>query len=171
MYGEKLFRADLFRKICFPQGYWFEDTINSFLVSFLAKSVVLLPECLYYYRQHPKSITHVAGHEKKVIDTNWITELVMQEHELLKLPQDRAFFDTFMKQGMVNANRLKHVPTVIRKSVFVLTCDMMAQYFDDVSFFSEKNPELETALRKKDYGLYRLVCNAKVRSAKARGFY
>ena len=93
----KVFRADLFRKICFPQGYWFEDTINSFLVSFLAKSVVLLPECLYYYRQHPKSITYVAGHEKKVVDTYWITELVMQEHELLKLPQDRAFFDTFIK--------------------------------------------------------------------------
>ena len=72
---------------------------------------------------------------------------------------------------MVNANRLKHVPTVIQKSVFVLTCDLMAQYFDDVSFFSEMNPELETALRQKDYGLYRLVCNAKVRSAKARGLY
>ena len=154
----RVFKADLFQKICFPQNYWFEDTINSFLVSSFIKSVVLLPECLYFYRQHEKSITYIAKSERKVIDTYWVTELVMQERDLLNQPKNKAYYEAFLKQVIINANRLKQAPKSIQKSVFVLSCDLMTQYFGDFSFSSEKNKGLESALRKKSFRLYERFC-------------
>ena len=45
----KVFSASLFEKICFPEGFWFEDSIMALIVYPCSKKNVIIPDMVYIY--------------------------------------------------------------------------------------------------------------------------
>ncbi len=53
----KLYRAELVKQICFPEGRNYEDIATLYKVFILAKRTVVVPKYLYYHRQRKNSIS------------------------------------------------------------------------------------------------------------------
>lgn len=54
----KIFKAELFKKIRFPNGRVYEDMSIMYKVFAKSKNIILLSDILYYYRQRKSSIVH-----------------------------------------------------------------------------------------------------------------
>lgn len=160
LYGQswgKVYRSQLFNNLGFPEGYLFEDTINSFLVFPQAKKIVLIPDYVYEYRQHQNSIIHTYREIPKSIDSFWITELLINEHEEIGLPRTEDYYEKILNQIVINGKRAMNTPLNIQKSIFSLTVELIHRNFP-LDFISKKNRHLEQALLKNDFGVYRLYC-------------
>ena len=153
----KVFKSELFRKIGFPEGFWFEDSINSFLVYPQSDRTYLIPDYVYKYRQQPNSISHTFTGRPKSIDTFWISELLMDEHEKLGLPKDYSYYEKILRQFLLNAKRVQKTPEEIQQSVFCLSRELLTKYFPK-GFSSKENRGLDKAFRENDFGAYRLYC-------------
>ena len=55
---DKLYRAQLFEGIRFPDGYDYEDIRTTYRVFLRAERFVLLPDILYHYVQYDSSVSH-----------------------------------------------------------------------------------------------------------------
>lgn len=153
----KVYRSNLFEGLKFPEGFWFEDSINSFLIFPTVKKAVLIPDYVYIYRIQPESITRTAPLKPKCVDTFWITETLIGERRELGLDEDFAFCEKMLNQIILNCKRVSKMPQEVQQSVFVLTCEAADEIFKQNMGKSAHEPLLR-ALRSRDYGAYKLYC-------------
>lgn len=153
----KVYKRRFWENLHFPEGYWFEDSINSFLIFPQARKVVCIPEMVYAYRQNLNSITHTAPKKPKCVDTYWITEQMMQEYELLELPVNENYYKKMMSQIILNARRVQNMPERVQEDIFILSGELVERYLKKIEVPKECR-ELTVALKNKDYGVYRLYC-------------
>ena len=151
----KVFRSEIFQNLCFPEGFWFEDTINVFLIYPAVKKACLIPEFVYVYRDNLSGITRSAPCKPKCVDTYWVTELLAKERDRLHLPHDPEYQDMFLRQVLINAKRIKKTPKNVQKSVFCLTCGLFCRLFDAESIPAAHEP-LKKALEQRDFSAYML---------------
>lgn len=53
----KVIRSTKFEHICFPEGYWFEDTLFCFILYSMCTKMVTISDDVYLYRINPKGIS------------------------------------------------------------------------------------------------------------------
>lgn len=149
----KVFKSVLWGMMQFPEGYWFEDSIGSFLIYPKAKSSYLIPQMCYIYRQNENSITHTFSGKPKSVDTYWITELLVKEHDELGLKRDNAYYEKIFRQIALNAKRVLGMSEKVREAVFVLTHALLCERFSEMKEI-KKYKLLQQAINNKDFGLY-----------------
>lgn len=154
----KVYKAACFEEIVFPEGFWFEDTIISFLLYRGKKSYYCVDQYVYEYRQNLNSITYTFASKPKSLDSYWITEKLMESCSRLQYPFDDSFFNTFLQQVIMNQKRILKLPEIVQQSVFVLSAHLMTQYFDHKVIKNFKHLPLVRALTKRDWGLFRICC-------------
>ena len=126
----KLIRAELLHNFCFPEGFWYEDTVMSKLLYPLCKTAVSIPELVYCYRLHEKSISG-ADQSAKNIDTYWITKYCLEEAVRRGYPMDESYYRQYLQQSWVNFLRTRYLPEDIQKSIFVLTRELLNKHFQN----------------------------------------
>lgn len=154
----KVYKSSLWQGLQFPEGFWFEDTVLSFLLFPRITNAWLIPQSVYVYRQNEGGSTFTARAKPKSVDAYWVTEMLMDARETLGLQNDARFQRKFFGQILLNAQRIVGMPDDIRKSVFVLTCYLHDRYFAGV-FPDAEHRDLKKAMEKRDYGLFRLYSN------------
>lgn len=160
LYGQtagKVYKSHLFENYKYPEGYLFEDTMNSFLIYPQASGITLLPDYVYEYRQRADSIVHTANDSPKSIDSYWITELLVGERSATRLPHDHDYYERVLKQILINGRRTLNTPLIIQQSIFSLSRELLQNTFQS-TFTSKENAPLEEALVNNDFGLYRAYC-------------
>ena len=157
----KAIKSRLFENVCFPEGFWFEDTIMTMLIFPNVKKSVTLKEKLYNYRVNQNSITSLAKTQKKSLDTFWVTKQTLDDAKTLGICMEKEFLKQFLRQIAVNYSRIKGLPADVRFSVFDLTQKMLFDNFksfeNGVDGFWYK--ELSKAVRCGQYKKYCLICD------------
>ena len=154
----KVYRASLFEKLRFPEGYWFEDTLCSFLVYPQCKKIITLTNLVYRYRLNPKGITATAGGNPKCLDTLLITIQLLKEAKVLGLKADDQLYDMFLIQVRNNASRIFSLRnTELDKLVFRISCLLKQEYFPMNRTKSKRLVLIEQALLNQDYLHYLLA--------------
>lgn len=98
----KLYKRDLFEvdagKVRFPEGLIYEDEFVSYKLLYLAESVSMIKEPLYYYWQREGSIIHSSKHKKMLIGEKiileyfrWAKEYAPDMIDLVKFASIRFF--------------------------------------------------------------------------------
>lgn len=150
----KLFKAQLFKNIKFPEGFWFEDTLMAFVIYSFCRKVVTSDVLFYHYRLNPNGITATAVKNKKVIDTYWITENLLEDRRRFGLT-NHDFAMTMLDQIRTNYKRIRGLNhDDADKAVFILTIALWKTYFHDC----QTNSPLQKALENNDFKAYRLIC-------------
>ena len=153
----KLYKVTLLEKICFPEGYWYEDSVLSFLIFSLAEEIWVSRQMCSSYRINQEGIVKTSVGKPRAVETYWITESLMEQRQQLGLPMDEKFFGFILLQLRLNQLRLADLPESIQESAFVLSCDLLDRYFaPEVMVGKEKN--LIKALQKRDFGMFRMCC-------------
>ena len=65
----KVIKSSLFENIKYPEGYWYEDTIISYLIFPRCKNSSTISDVVYWYRRNAKGNTITSNKNKKCIDT------------------------------------------------------------------------------------------------------
>ncbi len=101
----KVIKASLFENVCFPVGYWFEDTVIGGLIYPLAGKTVTISNVVYYYYANANGITQQAFSDLRCIDSYYIIE------ELLKV----------LSRVGISINSKLHDAIIFQLSVYILS--------------------------------------------------
>ncbi len=153
----KLYKAEIFEHLCFPEGFWYEDSLLSYMIFPAVKTVYGCPHICYGYRINQEGIVRSSKGKPKAIDTYYITERLLLEHIQAGLPMQKAFLDYLLLQIRLNQDRVKGLEEEIQESIFVLTCELMNTHFPDLGNHA-KERTLCKALMTKDFGMFKMCC-------------
>ena len=154
----KVFKAECFQNLVFPEGFWFEDSILSLLIYPVKKRVWIIDQFTYLYRLNPKGISLSSRNKAKSADTYWITEKLMETQKSLGIPADQAYLENFLAQLVLNQKRLARLPLEVQQSAFVLSCDLLRRYFSAELINANKHRLPVKTLSTRDWGMFRFYC-------------
>ena len=157
----KVIKSQYFSNICFPEKYWFEDSIvNSILVPMI-KSAYTVEDIVYYNRSRDGSISRTARSQKKSVDSFWITEQLMHDRERLGIDKNITYYEYILRMVMLTYERTKFQSKECKEAIFVLQADLLNKKFKGFSTKISLMKPLELAIRNNDYGYYKAFCQWK----------
>ncbi len=153
----KVYKAECLEKLCFPEGFWFEDSFLSFLLYPTVKNVHVVKDMIYMYRQNGSGITATFKGRPKSIDSYWVTEAMMRDRARLGLANDAFLLEKFCRQIKLNYNRMSGMEEKVQECAFVLSCELLKNHFSPEILSGSKNALIKILLNK-DWGAYKLYC-------------
>ena len=148
----KVYRAELFGQVCFPEGYWFQDTVLFLIVFELAERIRTTSAVAYNYRRNVGGVTFSAKGNPKSLDSLYITRRLMQDRRLLGLGETQQLYDKFLYQLFMNMKRILSIPSRnVWVSVFEESQKLREEYFKDFRTAKEEYRPLEEALLGGDF--------------------
>lgn len=151
----KVYRASLFEKLQFPEGYWFEDTLCSFLIYPLCKRIVTITDIVYRYRLNQNGITATCSGNLKVLDTLLITIQMLEEAKILNIKFDSQLYDMFLLQVRNNYKRIATLHNQeLDKLVYLISCNLKREYFPDSHTANADIKLIEQSMNEMDFMHY-----------------
>ena len=152
----KVYKSWLFDRVSFPLGYWFEDTICIYLLYPRSGTVATIKDVVYAYRQNEQGVTFMSRGNIKTLDALWVTRRVLADCKQMGIPFTPALCDMFLRDMCVALSRFVDLDEAIHRDAFVACAALLGQYFPDCHAKEARLRPLEQALRRYDYGAYRL---------------
>ncbi len=155
----KVYKAKLFEKVRFPLDFWYEDTIVNYLLARLSNKYVAISDYVYGYRINKKGITFTSKKSKKVLDTYWIIEEMIDLSKNIGLKIDDSIYDmTIFQLSNLLYRRIHFLDEETIKNTFILACSLM----QDIGIKDSKNKsiifrDIEKAFKEKNYKLWKLA--------------
>lgn len=154
LYGEawgKVYKAELFANLRFPEGYWFEDSIFAQIVWPLTKCAYTISEIVYEYTINPKGINIKSLKKPKAVDSLYVTEQLLKDRQRFGLTPTEENFAYFLRMVKVTYGRTQRCNGVITKCIFIVQCNLY-KYYEGIQI--KENRELQIALTNQDFIKY-----------------
>ncbi|MCH5311502.1 MAG: glycosyltransferase [Prevotella sp.] len=148
----KVYKSAMFAHIKFPEGYWFEDTVCSFVLHPMAKSVSTISHCIYGYRTNLKGISRSYRGKPKVLDSLYVCEQLLKDMKRLNVLTDENWAERIARQFKLNAKRIASLKREdADKALFTVQCHLFREMFTN-----KKPSALAQALLDGDYKAFKL---------------
>lgn len=152
----KVYRASLFADVQFPLGYWFEDTICTYILYPRCSRVVTICDVVYEYRINEGGISFASQGDIRTLDALWVTRQVLADSQRCNIAITPALYDGFLVDLRVNYTRFVTLADeTLHRDVFIVSCELMKLYFSGLRTNNPILKPLEQALLEADYGAYR----------------
>lgn len=150
----KVYKADLFARVHFPESYWFEDTLCSLILHPMAKKVSTVAHRVYCYRTNFKGISRNFRGKPKVLDSYYVSAQLLKDKVTLGQTLESDWREKIARQFKLDANRIASLEREdVNKAVFILQSNLFRYYFP---VFKECQSALTQALWKGDYLAFKL---------------
>lgn len=155
----KIYRSDLFYKIHFPEGYWFEDTIMEAIIYQNAKRKDTVDCVTYNYTINPTGVTQTCFGKAKILDSIYLLNKLIEDRKKLNLQSTQEFYDYLLRQIVLNFIRTSSLNNdIVSKCVFDINCKIFKAYKNYNTADPNYKP-LEQALRNGNYLGYYMACH------------
>ena len=155
----KVYKAGMWHNIRFPEGYWFEDTINAFLFNNAGWNIATIREVVYEWRRNTASISFSSKGKPKILDIVYVTLQLLKDREKLGLPLDNDFCKTLLHQFKVNAVRVHSLgDKQMDYANFIICKYLYIRYNLGKAELGNYHKEVSSALAKNDYKSFILAC-------------
>lgn len=156
----RLFSREVWRRLEFPEGHWFEDTVINICISPVFKEKNL-GEPVYLYRENPKGITANAGRSKKGVDTLLVLECLLGWNEDLGVPFDEKMYARVVGQlGLLVWGRTAALDDYEMRCFFACACDLVGRLTaagENFAYEGAMRPcDTSTALKTSNYRLWEI---------------
>ena len=153
-----IYKNKIWRNICFPHGYWYEDT-NCFIVSLLSNTAYTISNIVYEYRLNDSGITHIGIGNKKSIDSFYVTRRILEDIKKINRLSNQELYEAMLRQMVTNYIRIVDLGnSKLDKAVFLLSCDMIESYFTNMKSKTAFGKQMEEIIRNRDFKHYILNC-------------
>lgn len=153
----KVYRAELFEGIRFPEGVWFEDTIVQYLLFGRCKKFVCTEEVCYGYRKNPNSISFSAKKDLKCLDTYWVTKKMIEKaSEDKNISQEYIYKLTLRQYSLIMYNRLHWIEPELLETVFAVVCEDLKRMKNENFHMEGIYKQIEEAFNSKNIKLWKL---------------
>ena len=155
----KVYKAELFEKVRFPLDFWYEDTIVNYLLARLSNKYVAISDYVYGYRINEKGITFTSKKSKKVLDTYWIIEEMIDLSKEIGLKIDDSIYDmTIFQLSNLLYRRIHFLEEETIKNTFILACYLMKDMgIKDSKYRLIIFRDIEKAFKTQNYKLWKLA--------------
>lgn len=156
----RLYSREVWRNLEFPEGFWFEDTVQGLCIEPRWHGRYIdVP--VYLYRSNSKGITNTAFRSKKGLDTLWIVDELLSWNQQLGVAVDDALHEKILMQlGPTLWVRTGALSESERIAMFAYACNVLEKY-DGGNLHSTKRDarwsDLEIGLRTRNYQLWRIA--------------
>ena len=148
----KVIRSVLLTDFCFPESYLFEDTVMSTLLHPACKVTCTVPDVIYYYRENPSGISSTVGESPCCLDSFWIMKYCLEERVRRGQILENADQDRYLFAMQRNWWRSCRMPEAVQEAVFVLSCELIDQYFGILAVkYCGTAPRLMKTVQKRSY--------------------
>lgn len=153
----KVYKAELWENIKFPEKYWFEDSIICGLLLPMVKKYVQIPNVVYYYTLNRGSISFNSRGRTKMIDNIYITKSILHDAESLRLFDNNYeyLYRYFLYQTHTNWDRTYMLGHDIEYAVFLESVNLFNHFFPTDIEQNGFPASISKALRSENFPLYR----------------
>ena len=127
----KVYRRELFEKIRFFPGYWYEDTIIQFLLFAYAQSFIYLPYIGYQYKLYENNTTSQVSKTSniKCIDRYGMLMDIIDKYHEIGLSIDEKFYTLLLRHvSLYYYTNIKQLPEELVEALFVLAREQVVKY-------------------------------------------
>lgn len=150
----KVYKAEMFAKVKFTEGYWFEDTLCSFILHPMAHSISTISHNVYAYRTNFRGISRTFRGNPKVLDSFYICEQLLHDRINMNKPLGEGWAEKIACQFKLNANRIASLKRGdVDKALFILQSNLFRQLFCNPI---EQPSPLVRSLQTGDYKAFKL---------------
>lgn len=156
----KVYDYDLFSDVSFPNNYWYEDTINHFLLFPKCIDITYINRIIYGYRKNINSITSRRNKKNdKSIDTVSITKLCLDEY-IKRYQLDEYIVHLILKQSTnITFSRIKGLEKEKVRDCFAIICDYIKLIdYKNISSLSWKEKAVIEAFENKNIIQWKILC-------------
>ena len=114
----KCIRKSLFQGICFPEGYWFEDSIIHQIILSRANKIEWIEDVVYYYRTNSNGATSSSAGNPKSIDSLWISISLLEDRRKLGLNDTVDYYLYMLNMLRLGFHRTELLPEKIRRDFY-----------------------------------------------------
>lgn len=130
----KCIRKSLFQGICFPDGYWFEDSIIHQIVLPRANKIEWIEDVVYYYRTNSMGATSSSAGNPKSIDSLWISLSLFEDRRKLGIDNTVDYYKYMLNMLRLGFHRTELLPDNIRKSFYYEYAVFLNSHFEVQKF-------------------------------------
>lgn len=158
----KVYKAELFNNVKFPEGFWYEDTVGMYRVWPKAKKVVTISPIVYYYRINHNGITFSSRKKMKSLDSLYVTMQLLSDCKKAHEKLNYSLYNFTLYQMAMNFYRIRLLDKRIIINSFVVMARILEKYFPNESFITndKKLKMIERGLRTNNYRLFISSCLA-----------
>lgn len=157
----KVYKSYLWEKVHFPENYWFEDTINAFLIYPRTHKKANIREIVYAYRKNMDGISVSSHKSLRNIDSLWITWQMLKDNMQLQILDENTALNKFLSQIAINQIRLETIGRKdILESVFAVNKAIFNEIFINYKILktdSKKNHFLLQSIINNDFAAFRIA--------------
>lgn len=114
----KCIRKSLFRGVCFPCGYWFEDSIIHQIILPRANTIKWIEDVVYYYRTNSKGATSNAAGNPKSIDSLWVSISLFEDRRKLGINNTVDYYKYMLNMLRLGFHRTVLLPDSIKRDFY-----------------------------------------------------
>jgi len=156
----KVYDSKLFENVCFPAGYWHQDTIITSIITHLATNIATVSDIVYYYRDNKSGITHKSRGNPKSLDTFYVLRSTLNARKELNMHTDKAFYEHLLRLIILSYRRTKREPEIVKRSMFSLFKKMLEEERGEQDFqVAKQYRNLENTIVTGDYRRYCFLCS------------
>ena len=158
-----LIKREIFQKVNFPEGFWYEDMITRLLVYRMCNSFVYVDQPLYLHRMHGANASVKVWSTKNIraLDQFILAKEITKYAESLKLPVDEYVYQLYLSEfGKLLYERTSNLKRKIRQAVFLQSSELLKtlKFVTDEVSLQNYGYMLNVALISRDFGLWEAVC-------------
>lgn len=158
-----LIKRKIFRKIKFPEGFWYEDMITRLLVYRLCNAFVYVDRPLYLHRMHSNNASAKVWNTQnaKALDQFVLAKEITEYADFLGLPLDEWVYRLYLSEfGRLLYDRTINLDIKVRKAVF-MQCSVLLKSIRakiEIRNLPQFEWMLDTSLIQADFVLWESVC-------------
>lgn len=151
----KVVRTELFRNLQYPENYWYEDSIFSFLIYPQCHACGTIKDIVYAYRRNPNGISMSSKGSNKCVDTVYISKIMLESAKALNINYENCY-NLLLRHILFSYTRVSFLNKNIRRAVFRVFCALIDEYYPHSATNDSNLRIIEKALRNCDFGIYEL---------------
>lgn len=156
----KVIRATVFENLCFPEGFWYEDSIFEYCIYPFWEKKYTIENDVYAYRYNLNGITYKSRGNVKSIDHYWIMLYLWDWIKDKQILRSDEWLQISMLDNMVLGYlRTKDLDEKTVQSGFVVLRKRYLSSFANPPRQQNKYILLDKSIRKKDFGQFKLLCD------------
>ncbi len=153
----KVIRAGLLNDICFPNGYWYEDTMIAYVLYTKCNNAVTVKNIVYRYRRNKCGFSHIRGNATKLLDSFWVLEKILNVIKERRIVITPTMYDYILGSMITCSRRLMYMNDEIRKEVLEAFSDILNNQYSRFSTQNYQYSIFEKVVRNNDYVKFKKI--------------
>lgn len=152
----KAFRRDLWKKLQFPMGYWYEDSVISQILLPMAARIYAIGAPVFAYLLNPQGVSAASQGRPKALESLYVTRRLLKERAAFGLRYDADAYTHFLHMVLLTYHRTRLLEKSVPYGVFLCQRQLQERYFSGMR--AERFASLARALEKGQFRRYLWLC-------------